>query len=143
MHRLVVSARVGRLGTVDVHGRPHLVPICFALLDEVIYTAVDHKPKRSSRLARIANIQATGYACLLVDEYRDDWSQLWWVRVDGRGRVVDDPSEAERAVRALVAKYRQYAEQPPSGPVIAIDAERWSGWSALRSAPSGPEKSME
>jgi PPOX class probable F420-dependent enzyme len=111
-------------------GDPHLVPVCFVLLDEVVYTAVDHKPKRSSRLRRVANIEATGRACLLVDRYEEDWSRLWWVRVDGAGRVVTDPGEAASAVAALVDKYEQYAAHRPDGPVLALDPVHWSGWSA-------------
>jgi PPOX class probable F420-dependent enzyme len=128
-HRLE-SARVGHLGTTGGDGRPHVVPVCFALTGEVVYNAVDHKPKRSTRLRRIVNVEQTGRACLLVDEYHDDWTQLWWVRVDGPARVVDDPGEAQRAVDALTAKYPQYEQRPPSGPVLAVDAERWSAWTA-------------
>jgi PPOX class probable F420-dependent enzyme len=130
MRRLVRTARVARLGTVGRDGDPHLVPVCFVLLGEVVYTAVDHKPKRSSRLRRVANIEATGRACLLVDRYEEDWSRLWWVRVDGAGRVVTDPGEAATAVAALVDRYQQYAAHRPDGPVLALDPVRWSGWSA-------------
>ena len=130
MRRLVEAARVGRLATVGADGTPHAVPICFALVGEVIYSAVDHKPKRSGRLRRIANLTATGRACLLVDEYGEDWSALWWVRLDGRGRLAGDPAEAAAAVAALVDKYPQYRRQPPAGPVIALEITRWTGWSA-------------
>jgi PPOX class probable F420-dependent enzyme len=134
MRRRVTEARVGRLATVTPDGHPHLVPVCYVLLAEpggadVAYTAVDHKPKRGGRLQRLANIEATGRAGLLVDAYDEDWSRLWWIRLDGRGRVVTDPAEATRAVDALVAKYRQYADRRPDGPVIAVDVTRWSGWS--------------
>jgi PPOX class probable F420-dependent enzyme len=127
---LVESARVGHLATTGSDGQPHIVPVCFALVGDVVYSAVDHKPKRSTRLRRIANIQATGRACLLVDEYDEDWTRLWWVRADGPARVVDDPAESRRAVAALSAKYPQYAERPPTGAVLAIDVSRWSEWSA-------------
>jgi PPOX class probable F420-dependent enzyme len=130
MRAIVESARVARLATVAADGRPHLVPVCFVLLSEVVYSAVDHKPKRSTRLRRIANIEATGRACLLVDRYSEDWSALHWVRLDGAARVVTDPTERERAVSALVAKYDQYAGRPPTGPVLALDVRRWSGWAA-------------
>jgi PPOX class probable F420-dependent enzyme len=130
MRRLVSAARVARLATVDAGGAPHLVPFCFAVLDDVVYSAVDHKPKRSQALRRLANIAANAHACVLVDHYSDDWFDLWWVRLDGRGRVVTDPEEAARAVRALVAKYPQYAERPPTGPVLAVEVTRWTGWSA-------------
>jgi len=75
------------------------------------------------------NIEATGHACLLVDHYGQDWSALWWLRLDGHGRVVADPVEASLAIDALVSKYRQYAEHRPSGPVLAVDITRWSSWS--------------
>lgn len=128
MRQLVEAARVGRLATVDERGRPHLVPVCFALDGEVAYSAVDHKPKRGGRLRRLDNIAATGRTCLLVDEYQEDWSTLWWVRLDGHGRLVDDPAEADRAITTLMAKYRQYRDRPPRGPVLAVDVTRWSGW---------------
>jgi PPOX class probable F420-dependent enzyme len=130
MRRLVDAARVGRLATVAGDLRPHAVPICFARVEEVVYSAVDHKPKRSSRLRRVTNLLQTGRACLLFDDYDDDWSTLWWVRLDGRGRVVDDWEEAAGAIAALAYKYPQYLERPPAGPVIAIDITRWVGWSA-------------
>jgi PPOX class probable F420-dependent enzyme len=130
IRRLVETARVGRLATVGRDGRPHAVPICFTLSGQTVYSAVDHKPKRSSRLRRVANLEQTGRACLLLDEYHEDWSVLWWVRLDGTGRVVADPDEAACAVSALVEKYPQYRQRRPLGPVIAIDIARWTGWSA-------------
>lgn len=126
MRRRLESARVGHLGTAGP--QPHVVPVCYALAGDTAYTAVDHKPKRSTRLRRVANIEATGRACLLVDEYDEDWTRLWWVRIDGRARVVDDAGEVDRALDALAAKYPQYSEHRPSGPVIALEAQRWSGW---------------
>ena len=94
-------------------------------------SAVDHKPKRTVRLGRLRDIRETGRAVLLVDHYEDDWSQLWWIRVSGAAVVhaVDDPIDgAARA--ALAAKYHQYRERPPTGPVwsVALDEVRW--WSA-------------
>jgi PPOX class probable F420-dependent enzyme len=130
MRELVAAAPVARLATVGADGRPHLVPLCFVLLGETAYSAVDHKPKRTTRLRRLANLAATGVACLLVDEYQDDWSALWWVRLSGDGRVVTDPAEAARAGAALAAKYPQYGGQPPAGPYLAVTVRAWSGWSA-------------
>jgi PPOX class probable F420-dependent enzyme len=130
MRTLVDEARVARLATVGADGAPHLVPISFALIGDVVYHAVDHKPKRSHRLRRIVNIEATARVCVLVDSYDEDWTRLWWVRLDGTGRVVTDLDEASRAVMALAARYPQYVDRPPSGPVIAVDVTRWSGWSA-------------
>jgi PPOX class probable F420-dependent enzyme len=125
----VDAAPVARLATVTATGRAHVVPVCFAMVGDVVYTAVDHKPKRTSHLARIANVLATGTASILVDHYSDDWSTLWWVRLDGTGRLVDDPSERARAIVALTAKYPQYAAKPPAGPVLAIDVHHRAQWS--------------
>jgi PPOX class probable F420-dependent enzyme len=130
MRGRVWSAPVGHLATVRRDGRPHVVPICFVVIDDVVYSAVDDKPKRHQHLQRVSNIRATGTASLLVDEYDEDWSRLWWVRLDGRARLVDDSAEAVRAIRSLCDKYSQYRDQPPSGPVLALDVERWVGWSA-------------
>ncbi len=92
-----------------------------------MHIAVDHKPKRGTELRRTANLRATGRACLLVDHYDEDWSRLWWVRLDGTGGEVADPgdaAEAERAIDALAAKYPQYREQRPAGPVLRIEVDR-------------------
>lgn len=129
---LLGAARVAHLATADAGARPHLVPICLALEDDVIFSAVDHKPKRTTALRRLANVAENARACVLADHYDDeDWSALWWVRADGRARVlVDDNPERRRALELLAERYRQYREAPPGGPVLALDVERWSGWSA-------------
>ena len=121
-------AAVARLASVGRDGRPHLVPIVFALDGETIYSVVDEKPKRSTRLQRVENLRERDAAAVLVDHYDDDWTQLWWVRADGRARVLDGAErEAERAVALLAARYPQ---QRAAGAVLAVDVERWSGWSA-------------
>jgi PPOX class probable F420-dependent enzyme len=125
------AARVARLATADAKGRPHLVPMVFVLAGETIYSAVDAKPKRTDRLRRLANAAANPHVALLADHYDDaDWTALWWVRADGVARVLaPEDEEAVRAVDRLVARYAQYREAP-HGPVLAVDVERWSGWSA-------------
>jgi PPOX class probable F420-dependent enzyme len=121
---------VARLATVGPDGAPHLVPCCFALDGDVVYSAVDAiKPKRSLRLRRLDDVRANPAVCLLVDHYTDDWSQLWWVRLDGRGRVVEDGPERNRAIELLCAKYRQYQDHPPAGAVLALEITRWRAWS--------------
>jgi PPOX class probable F420-dependent enzyme len=117
-------ARIGRLATVTPTGRPHIVPVCFALSGGRIFTAVDAKPKVTTELARLENVRATGRASLLVDHYEEDWSELWWVRVDGVATVI----RSEAAVDALAEKYEQYRVDRPAGPVIAIAPERWRSW---------------
>jgi PPOX class probable F420-dependent enzyme len=120
------AARVARLSTVTALGRPHVVPVCFVVDDDRVYTAVDAKPKETSALARLENVRATRRASLLVDHYEEDWAALWWVRVDGVAEVV----ESEAAIDALAAKYEQYRAQRPGGPLIAITPERWRSWAA-------------
>jgi PPOX class probable F420-dependent enzyme len=127
---LFATAAVARLATVRPDGAPHLVPVCFALAGDTIYTAVDGKPKRTPDLARLANIAAEPRVALLADRYEDDWTRLWWVRVDGEARLVTGTDERERAVAALAAAYVQYADAPPQGTVIAIEPHRFSGWRA-------------
>jgi PPOX class probable F420-dependent enzyme len=106
------------------------VPLCFVLDGEVVYWAVDHKPKRSTRLRRVDNLRADPRCSLLVDHYDEDWTRLWWVRLDARARVVDDAAERARALALLAAKYPQYTEAPPRGDLLAVRVERWLGWSA-------------
>jgi PPOX class probable F420-dependent enzyme len=130
MRQRVAAARVGRLATVAADGRPHLVPVCFAVDGETLYSAVDEKPKRSRRLKRLANIRTNPGVSLIVDHYEEDWSRLWWIRVDGRAEVLEDGPEVERALALLSAKYEQYRAQPPRGPVIVVEIEQWRGWSA-------------
>lgn len=126
--RYVTEARIGRLATVRPDGSPHLVPVCFAVDGDSIVTAVDAKPKSTRRLARLANVSAEPRVSLLVDHYSDDWSEIWWVRVDGTGRVVDDGPELARAVLLLAGKYEQYRQSLPSGPAIVIAVHRWTWW---------------
>jgi PPOX class probable F420-dependent enzyme len=124
---LVAAARVARLATVSPDGRPHVVPIVFAVDGEVIYSVVDAKPKRTTSLQRLANIAANPAVSVLVDEYREDWTQLWWARADGRARVFADPTDA---ISLLAARYPQYRATPPPGPAVAITVDAWSGWAA-------------
>ena len=104
--------------------------MCFALIGEVVYSAVDHKPKRSTDLRRIGNIVATGSTSLLVDHFEEDWSALWWVRLDGTGRLVADEVERVLAIGALTEKYEQYRQRRPDQAIIAIDVQHWMSWSA-------------
>ena len=128
----LASARVARLATHNPTGEVDLVPITFAVIDATtIVSAVDHKPKRTMRLQRLANIRAEASVTLLVDHYDDDWSALWWVRARGRATVVEPDSRAhERAVAALVAKYQQYRDRPPAGPALVVEVTEITGWAA-------------
>jgi len=121
------------VGIASGRPQPHLVPIVFALVAEnTVVTAVDHKPKRTTALRRLANIAANPAVCLLADEYSDDWDRLWWVRADGRARVLapgQEPGLRAVAIDTLVARYPQYDRRRPDGDLIVVEVERWSGWS--------------
>jgi PPOX class probable F420-dependent enzyme len=119
------TARVAGLATVSADGWPQVVPIVFAVAGDRILTAVDHKPKTTTRLRRLANIAANPRVSILVDEYDEDWSRLWWARADGTARVVETHD-----LTPLVARYEQYRGHAPAGPVIIVDVSRWCGWSA-------------
>jgi PPOX class probable F420-dependent enzyme len=123
-------APVARLATVAPDGRPHLVPVVFALHGETVYTAVDAKPKTTQRLRRLANIERNPWVSLLVDHYAEDWTQLWWVRVDGIAAIHHDGSTMQAGRDLLRAKYAQYQSVQLNGPVIAIEVRRWSSWHA-------------
>jgi PPOX class probable F420-dependent enzyme len=132
----LATARVARLATSDADGRPHLVPIVFALEGETLYSAVDRKPKKSRRLRRIENARARPDVTILVDHYEEDWGRLWWIRLRGRARVLDGGEERERALALLVAKYPQYRAEPPDGPVLAVDLTEVRAWSSAARGPS-------
>jgi PPOX class probable F420-dependent enzyme len=134
MRRLVGEARVARLATTEADGRPHLVPLCFVLEGDVLYSAVDRKPKRSIRLKRLENVSLHPEVTLLVDHYEEDWSRLWWVRLRGTAHVLEDGPEHDRALSLLAAKYEQYRAEAPPGPVIAVELDEWRGWSAAPEA---------
>ncbi|QIZ34864.1 TIGR03668 family PPOX class F420-dependent oxidoreductase [Saccharopolyspora sp. ASAGF58] len=121
------QARVARLASADELGRPHLVPVVFVARGDVIVTAVDRKPKRTANLKRLRNIAANPRVALLVDHYEDDWSRLWWVRADGEAELADSTAHPD-LLAALVAKYPQYRENPPTGTLIMVRVTRWSGW---------------
>lgn len=121
------DARVARLATIRPDGSPRVVPICFALDGDVLYTAVDEKPKRTRQLARLADIERDTRVEVLIDHYDDDWSQLWWVRLRGRARVVE---RDDHALELLYAKYPQYRDRPPHGPFIVVEIKERLDWRA-------------
>jgi len=137
-HRRFLDVPRVTLATVRPDGAPHLVPITFASCrPDTLVFAVDHKPKSTQRLARLANIAAQPAVCLLADEWSPDWTRLWWARADGRAVELDADPRRSAALTALAARYPQYREQPPAGPVVWIDVHTWTGWSAGNSADRG------
>lgn len=129
MKQRLAQTPVAHLATAGPDGRPHVVPITFTTDGETLYFAVDAKPKRTTNLKRLQNIAANPAVSVLVDHYEDDWTKLWWVRVDGTARIVDDHAESELAIELLAKRYPQYRRSRPGGPVVAISIDRISGWS--------------
>ncbi|MBO0841978.1 MAG: TIGR03668 family PPOX class F420-dependent oxidoreductase [Nocardioides sp.] len=121
----VAAARSAYLATTGADLAPHIVPVTFALVSGQIVIGIDQKPKTTYALRRLRNIEENPRVALLCDAYDEDWTQLWWVRVDGTASVIDAD---EQALEALVARYEQYNDDPPRGPVIVITPRRWSGW---------------
>jgi PPOX class probable F420-dependent enzyme len=128
MRRRVAAARVGRVTTIDPDGSPNVVPFVFVLDGDTLYSSVDEKPKRTKELRRLANLRRDPRFMVLVDHYEEDWPTVWWVRLRGRGRVIDAGPERERALRLLREKYSQYEQEAPQGAVVALDVEEWRGW---------------
>jgi PPOX class probable F420-dependent enzyme len=128
---LLATARLGHLSTASRDGRPHVVPVCFAWLPPVIYSAIDGKPKRTTLLRRVRNIIETGRAAFVVDHWSEDWKQLAYVLVEGPAVVLEDGRERDEALILLTAKYPQYDDLPLNdNPVIKLTAERTVEWHA-------------
>ena len=134
------NGRVGRLATIDVHGRPHLVPVCYVYAHSCIYSAVDLKPKTvmPERLQRLRNISANPQVQLLIDEYSEEWGDLAFAQVRGTAEILTAGHEYRRALRLLERKYRQYTRLPLcTRPVIKIAVERVVTWGRLEQWTAG------
>src|SRR6266481_5654521 len=129
------TARVARLATLDAERKPHAVPICFSYDGSVFYSAIDRKPKRvaPTQLARLKNIRMTPQAALLIDEYDEDWTRLWYVLVRGEAELVSAPAERQRALAQLRAKYAQYASGmlADDAPIVRITPQRITSWGEI------------
>jgi PPOX class probable F420-dependent enzyme len=131
LRSFIEAQRVGRLATVDEKGRPHIVPLCFALDGDVIYTAIDEKPKRpGAKLRRLRNIEANPSVQLLLDAYDDaDWSRLRYLQLRGLARIIEGGAEHARAIALLRTRYAQYRQMRlEERPVIAIEIGRVVDW---------------
>jgi len=124
------AAPVAVLATADSEGLPHVVPVVFAVRDRVVYTAVDAKRKTTHRLRRLANIAVNPKVSLLVDHYDEDWTRLWWVRVDGIASIHDAGEQMAAGYALLRQKYPQYERIALNGPVVTVELGHWSSWQA-------------
>ncbi len=125
-----LQERSGHLATARPDGRPHVVVITFALSRDEVVTAIDQKPKETQRLQRLINIEANPAVSLLIDHYEEDWDRLWWTRIDGRATIHQSGHKRDGAVAALIEKYPQYRQEPPTGPVISIAMESVTSWAS-------------
>lgn len=131
----VEAARVGRLATATSDGRPHLVPVCFAVVENSIVSIIDEKPKTRapSRLRRIRNVEENDAVSLLVDRYTEAWEHLGWVRVDGTCEVSGPDDEIHApALAALRSKYDQYADHHlDDRPLLVLEPGTVTSWGTL------------
>ena len=127
----MATARIGHLATADETGTPHVIPVCFALEGEVIYSVLDQKPKRISltRLRRVRNILANPQVALVVDHYEEAWDRLWYILIRGRAELLLEGEELVEAIALLRQKYGQYqAMDIEDNPVIKIVIEGTVAW---------------
>ena len=128
----VLAQRVAHLATADAEGRPHVVPVCFAYDEGRFYIAIDEKPKRTTRLKRIRNIEANSRVSVVFDHYEEDWERLGWVLVDGVAFVLESGEEHSLAVASLRQRYEQYAAMAlAEQPLIIVTVEKVVSWGKL------------
>jgi PPOX class probable F420-dependent enzyme len=133
--KFLESHRVGRLATVSADGTPHVVPVCYALVEANLYIVLDEKPKRveARELKRVRNILDNPKVALVVDYYEDaDWARLGWVMARGSAEIIESGSEHALALRHLRARYAQYESMAlEESPVIAIRVDKVTDWGDL------------
>ena len=136
---LLSTARVAHLATSDQYARPHVVPIVFVCIDDVLYTPLDRKPKRDDdwhALRRVRNIETNGRVAIVVDRYDENWSRLAWVMVEGVATILESGEARDSAAALLVAKYAQYETLSLDGrPIVRVEIERASEWSSGSPSP--------
>lgn len=134
----LANARVGHLATASETGTPHVIPVCFAVDGDLIYSVLDQKPKRTGliKLRRVKNVLANPLATLVVDHYEEDWSRLWYIMVSGRAELLLEGAERASAIPVLRAKYPQYRNMNiGENPVIKISPERVIAWGGGENSP--------
>jgi PPOX class probable F420-dependent enzyme len=132
--RFLEAQRVAHLATADARGVPHVVPVCFALAEGVLYITIDEKPKRSGGppLKRLRNIVENPAVAVIADRYDEDWTRLGWVMLRGHAEILAGGAEHDRAQALLCARYPQLrAMNIATHPVIALRLERVTSWGNL------------
>ena len=129
--RLLQAARVAHLATADKTGRPHVVPICFAIAGREFFSPLDEKPKKTAplRLKRVRNIQANPRVAVVADRYEENWRRLAYVLLVGKAKLLSGGAKHKKALRLLRKKYPQYRKMRlEERPVIFIRIESWTSW---------------
>jgi PPOX class probable F420-dependent enzyme len=126
---LLESARIARIGLLDLDKGPRVLPVTFAVASGAIWSAIDQKPKSTPEPARLRFLRNDPRVALTVDRYSDDWDELAWVQVLGKVELLD-ATDAGEGMAALAAKYEPYRDAPPPGPVLRLDPRRCLHWRA-------------
>ena len=129
----LAAARVGRLATVTAVGRPHVVPVCYAVAGTAVYITIDEKPKRRDvPLKRVRNILENPRFSFVVDRWDEDWTRLGWVMLRGAAEILDSGPEHDRAQALLRERYPQYRTMALAElPVLALRIASATGWGNL------------
>jgi PPOX class probable F420-dependent enzyme len=125
-----MRSRRGVLGTIGPDGNPNVLPVCFTWAGDVLWTAIDGKPKSTGQLQRVRDIRANPHITFMVDRWDEDWNRLAWLQAHATATILSEGLETEKAYAALRDKYHQYEYTELVGPVIRMDVDRWIGWAA-------------
>jgi len=132
--KFLAHQRIAHLATADKHAVPHVVPVCFAVLDRMLYITIDEKPKRRSGIAlkRLKNIAENPAVAVVVDRYDEDWARLGWIMLRGQAEILSGGAEHDEAQAMLRSRYPQLrAMRISDRPVIALRIERTTSWGDL------------
>jgi hypothetical protein len=126
-------ATVADHGVLATHSHTRgadLVPACFAIQGDRVAIPIDSvKPKGSTALGRIRNLERDPRASLLIEHWdAADWSRLWWVRVL-LVRTTEPPERVAVLESALRARYPQYASAP-FVEILTFRIDHVGGWAA-------------
>jgi coenzyme F420-0:L-glutamate ligase/coenzyme F420-1:gamma-L-glutamate ligase len=116
---IINKSRIGRLATVDLECKPHVIPVVFVFDNDrnCYFIPIDEKTKRSrpENLKRVKNIQENPNIALLLDEYNEDWTKLYFIMIRGKGSILggkkleqNEMLILEKAHKLLCDKYPQY-----------------------------------
>jgi PPOX class probable F420-dependent enzyme len=136
---IIHKARVARLATVDLECKPHLVPIVFVFDNDrdFYFIPIDEKTKQSKaeNLKSVRNIKENPSVALLIDEYSEDWTKLYFIMIQGRASIIggkkldqNEMSLLEKAHKLLRNKYRQYEKIGVGEYVIMTMPQKVIAW---------------